>query len=257
MTISNGIALVEFIDSHRHNMWSMPRMRQLTELMSVLGADDSVRAVVLFSGADRSFGAGGDFHETMTFTGGDEVDIWIDHIADLYISCLRLDRPVIAAIDGYAIGIGLQIALTTDYRIGSDRCVLKMPEFELGIACTFGGYMLDKSIGRGAMQHMLMSCDEWSAEHALRDRLLHECVPAHQLLTTTMSRASRCADFAPAGFRTTKPNLNADYIEGLERTRVVSKAAHRAAFAAGDAQRKMRRVLGGKGRKPTSVREAV
>jgi enoyl-CoA hydratase/carnithine racemase len=241
---SDGVALVEFSEGHRHNMWSMPRMRELRTLVTELAGDDGVGALVLYSGDARSFGVGGDFHETATFRGGDEVDQWIDDITDLYVACLRVNRPVIAAIDGYAIGIGLQIALTADYRIGSSRSVLKMPEFELGIACTFGGYMLEKCVGRTVMQDMLLSCDPWPAERALRDHLLQEVVPTDQLLPAAVDRARRCAGFAPAGFRSTKPHLNAEFIEGLERVRVIGKAAHRTAFAAGAAQENMRRVLG-------------
>ncbi len=245
ISVSDGVALVEFNDSHRHNIWSMPRMAQLTQLLTAFSEDITVRSVMLFSGVGRSFGAGGSFHETSKFSGGDEVDIWIDHITDLYIASLRLDRPVIAAIDGYAIGIGLQIALTADYRIGSERCILKMPEFELGIACTFGGYMLEKTVGRSIMQKMLISCEEWSAERAVSDGLLHEVVPIDELRDMAFKRATHAATFAPAGFRNTKPFLSSDYIEGLNRTRVVGKQAHRAAFAAGDAQQKMKQIISG------------
>jgi enoyl-CoA hydratase/carnithine racemase len=243
VSVIEGTALVEFAQGHRHNFWSMARMRDLARLVTAFDADDDVRAVVLYGGLDRSFGAGGDFHETMTFRGGSEVDVWIDDITDLYVAILRLNRPVIAAIDGYAIGIGLQIALTSDYRIGSSSSIFKMPEFELGIACTFGSYMLEKSVNRAVMQNMLMTCDGWTAQRALSDNIVHEIVPANQLLSAALSRASRCADFAVAGFRSTKPHVNADYIEGLERVRIVGKSAHRAAFAAGDAQQKMRAAL--------------
>ncbi|MEU9982921.1 enoyl-CoA hydratase/isomerase family protein [Streptomyces sp. NPDC050856] len=244
VTVTDGVALVEFDDAHRHNPWSMPRMAGLTRLLTEFGRDDRVRSVVLFSGLGRSFGVGGSFHETAKFTGGDEVDAWIDQVTDLYIAALRLDRPLIAAIDGYAIGIGLQIALTADYRIGSSRCVLKMPEFELGIACTFGGFMLEKVVGRAVMQKMLMSCAEWDAGRSEQDNLLHEVVPAEDLRDAALRHAEHAAGFTAAGFRTTKPYLNASYIEGLERTRVAGKLAHRAAFAAGEAQRRMNRVIG-------------
>jgi enoyl-CoA hydratase/carnithine racemase len=244
VSVSGGVALVEFDDTHRHNPWSMPRMSELTRLLDQFGRDDDVRAVVLFSGVGRSFGVGGSFHETSTFTGGDEVDVWIDHVADLYLASLRLDRPVIAAIDGYAIGIGLQIALTADYRVGSTRCVLKMPEFELGIACTFGGYMLDRTVGRSVMQDMVMTCAEWDAGRANRERLVHEIVPATELKLTALRHAGHAAAFNPAGFRTTKRYVNSDFVEGIERTRVAGKKAHRAAFAAGEAQRRMKAVIG-------------
>lgn len=234
-----GVALIEFDDTERHNAWSMPRMAKLAGLE----ADQDVRAVVLFSGLGRSFGVGGDFHETVTFTGGDEVDEWIDHVTDVYVVALRLTRPLVASIDHYAIGIGLQLALTADYRIGSSRSIFKMPEFELGIACAFGGYMLEKTVGRAVMQRMLMSCDEWDAARVERDNLLHEVVPAENLREAALRRAKRAAAFTVAGFRSTKTYLSEELIAGLERTRVASKEAHRAAFSAGDARQNMNRIL--------------
>ncbi|MET8258423.1 enoyl-CoA hydratase/isomerase family protein [Micromonospora sp. NPDC005205] len=242
LDVSEGVAVVEFSEGHRHNMWSMPRMRALTGTVRELDAPD-VRAVVLFSGVDRSFGVGGDFHETSTFRGGDEVDEWIDHITDLYVACLQLNRPLVVAIDGFAIGIGLQIALTADYRVGSDRCVLKMPEFQVGIACTFGGYMLERSVGRSVMQQMLMSSGDWSAERSLQDKLLHDVVPVDRLLSVAVQRARSFAAYPTAGFRSTKPYLNREFVDGLEQLRVIGKQAHRAAFAAGEAQRNMRQVI--------------
>ncbi|BCJ61423.1 enoyl-CoA hydratase/isomerase family protein [Micromonospora endophytica] len=240
---AGGVAVVEFSEGHRHNMWSMPRMRALTAMMRDLG-DSEVRAVVLFSGVGRSFGVGGDFHETSTFRGDQEVDEWIDDITDLYVACLRFNRPLVAAIDGYAIGIGLQIALTADYRLGSDRCRLKMPEFQLGIACTFGGFMLQHSVGRAVMQQMLMSCEVWPAERSLRDQLLHEVTGPAELRDVAVERAATFAGYPTAGLRSTKPYLNAAYIAELERLRTIGKQAHRAAFAAGEAQRTMRQVIG-------------
>lgn len=243
ITFNDGVALVEFTDSHRHNLWSMPRMAQLASLLRQLDNDDAVRSVLLYSGEGRSFGAGGSFHETSTFKGGEEVDVWIDCVTDLYSAALQLTRPLIAAIDGYAIGIGLQIALTADYRIGSDRCVLKMPEFELGIACTYGGFMLEKIVGRSLMQNMLMSCAAWPAERALADGILHSVVDANQLRAIALEQAHRTAGFTSAAFRNTKTYLNRDFIAELEKTRVAGKQAHRAAFAAGEAQDRMKTVL--------------
>ena len=241
---ADGVAVVEFASGHRHNMWSMTRMRALTAIMREL-SESTADAVVLYSGADRSFGVGGDFNETAGFRGGDEVDVWIDHITDLYLACLRVNRPVVAAVDGYAIGIGLQLALTADYRLGSDRCLLQLPEFRVGIACTFGGFMVERTAGRAVMQHMLMSCDAWTAEQSRRDGLLHEIVPPSRLLETARDRALTFARYPAAGMRATKPYLNAEFVAGLERLRDIGKQAHRTAFAAGEAQRNMRRVIDG------------
>jgi len=72
---------------------------------------------VLTGGRDRSFSVGGDFNETSKFTGGDEVDHWVDNIINLHVAIAGISKPVIAAISGYAIGLGLQITLCCDIEL--------------------------------------------------------------------------------------------------------------------------------------------
>ena len=238
------IGLVEFSHAHSQNPFSRARMRELVGVMDEMDADDRVACVLLYGGSDRSFGAGGDFNEVSEFSGGDEVDAWIDDIADLYGKVASIRKPVVAAIDGYAIGIGLQIALCCDYRLGSTRSHLVMPEFRLGIACNFGGYMLEAVVGRSVMQHMLYTCEEWPADRAQRDRLLHEVTDPVDLLATALDRAGRIAGYTESAVQGTRSRVNAPFVEGLARVRREAKLAHRAAFAAGEAQVRMRRILG-------------
>lgn len=243
-TVREGaVEVVEFSEGHYNNPFPRWRMRELTELFTAIEEDPAVQAIVLYGGAGRSFCVGGDFNETSEFVGGDEVDAWIDDITDLYLALLSTTKPVVAAVDGYAIGVGLQMVLTTDYRIGSEACVLKMPEFDLGIACNFGGYMLTEVVGRSVMQNMLFSCEEWPARRALEDGLLHGLVAADRLRDHAVECATRFAGYSREPLRMTKPHLNARYIEGLNRVREEAKESHRRGFAVGAAQSKMRRVI--------------
>ncbi|MBT2525927.1 enoyl-CoA hydratase/isomerase family protein [Streptomyces sp. ISL-99] len=242
--LPGAVALVEFSEAHEQNPFSRARMRELTRLLRSLDADDSVACVVLTGGPGRSFGAGGDFNEVSEFTGGDEVDGWIDDITDLYTTIAGISKPVVAAIDGYAIGVGLQIALCCDFRIGSREAKLVMPEFRVGIACNFGGYMLETVVGRSVMQDMLYTCAEWPADRALADRLLHEVTEPAALLDRAVAHARRIADYTAAAVRSTRPRVNGPYIEGLVRVREEGKRSHRTAFSAGEAQQRMRRIIG-------------
>lgn len=240
----DGVAQVTFEGSHHSNAMSNGRMRALTGILRELEADDAVAAVVLHGGEGNSFAVGGDFHEVSHFSGGDEVDEWIDNITELYVASLEVTKPTVAAVEGYAIGIGLQLLLTCDYRVGADSSILRMPEFKVGIACNFGAFMLERSAGRSVMQHMLLSCDEWPAESSLRDGLLHQAVPAAEVLPTALARAAAFADYNPAAVRNTKPQMNRDYIQGLHVLRDNAKRSHRAGFASGRPQREMRRIVG-------------
>ncbi|MGP3969798.1 enoyl-CoA hydratase/isomerase family protein [Streptomyces sp. 6N223] len=209
-----------------------------------LNTDDTVNAVLLYGGTGRSFASGGDFNEVIEFTGGSEVDDWIDDIADLFVACLSVEKPLVAAIDGYAIGLGLEIALTADFRIASETAKLRMPEFALGTACNFGGYMLERVVGRSVMQRMLMTCEFWDTATAERDGLLHRVVPRSELESDAVAYTAQFARYNPAAFRSTKVFLNRDYIAGIRRLKEEAKASHRAGFASGRPQEIMATVIG-------------
>lgn len=240
----DGVALVQFTHAHEQNPFSRARMRELTRLMTGLDGDEQVRCVVLYGGAARSFGAGGDFNEVSEFSGGDEVDAWVDDITDLYSTIAGITKPVVAAIDGYAIGVGLQIALCCDLRVGSSTSKLVMPEFRVGIACNFGGYMLEATVGRSVMQEMLYTCAEWSAERALADGLLQDVAAPENLLENALGHAARIASYTAAAVQSTRARVNGPFVEGLRRVRDEGKRSHRAAFSAGEAQQRMRRIIG-------------
>jgi carboxymethylproline synthase len=242
--IGDGVLLAEFTGAHEQNPFSRARMRELTGLMRDIDADGEARCVVLYGGAGRSFGVGGDFNEVSEFTGGDEVNGWIDDITDLYTTIAAISKPVIAAIDGYAIGVGLQIALCCDYRVGSENTRMVMPELRVGIACNFGGFMLRHTVGTNVMQRMLYTCEEWPADRALTDGLLHEVQPSEQLLDRALDFARTLAGYTAAAVQGTRPRVNAPFVEGLERVRAEAKESHRKAFAAGEAQARMRRIIG-------------
>jgi enoyl-CoA hydratase/carnithine racemase len=220
------------------------RMRDLRTQLLELEADASVRAVVLRADEGKSFAVGGDFHEMRHFTGGKEVGVWTDHIADLCAAILDVTKPIVAAVDGHVIGIGLLIALTCDYRLGSESCSLRMPHFRLGMAGTLDGYILERSVGRPVMQQMLMSGESWSPEAALTDGLLHEVVPDKDLAHAALRRADRFATYNAPAFRSTKRHLNQGYVRGLRNAQRQARISQRAAFATGLPQRGMRRILG-------------
>lgn len=237
------VAVLEFDAAHEFNPFSMNRMRELQDLVRLLDADDEVGAIVLYGGEGRSFAAGGDFNETSEFEGGTDVDEWIDHITDLYTELVRGKKPIVSAIDGFCVGLGLQIAICGDYRIASERATLIMPELKLGIACTFGGYMLEALIGRSAMQSMVFSADPWPADVSLAHGLVHEVVDASAVRDRAIERAEAMASWTAAAVHGTRPQINEAFAEGLERCRVAGKSAHRSAFSAGEAQERMKAVL--------------
>ncbi|KPI04849.1 Enoyl-CoA hydratase/isomerase [Actinobacteria bacterium OK074] len=238
------VAVVVFAGPHHANALSGRRMRELLLLLKQLEADASVRGVVLRAEEGSSFTVGGDFHELERFTGGAEVDAWHDTVADLCVACLELTKPTVVALDGHVIGIGVLIALSCDYRIGSESCSLRMPHLQLGLAAVLVGYVLEHFAGRTVMQEMLLSGETWSPEDALHDGLLQRVVPDQDLATTALHLATRFASYDTPTFRATKQHLNRRYVEGLREVQRTARAAQRAGFESGLPQERMRRTLG-------------
>jgi enoyl-CoA hydratase/carnithine racemase len=219
-------------------------MRELLDLLRQLEDDPAVRGVVLRAEHGSSFTVGGDFHELARFTGGPEVDAWHDTLADLCLACLELTKPTVAALDGHVIGVGVLLALTCDYRIGSESCSLRVPHLQLGLTAALVGYVLERFAGRAVMQEMLLSGESWSPEDALHDGLLQRVVPDQDLAATALHLATRFAAYDAPAFRATKQHLNRPYAEGLREVQRTARAAQRAGFASGLPQERMRRILG-------------
>lgn len=242
-SIKNGILTIQFNHQHPSNPFSEALMEDVTE--SLLNAEENseVKAVILTGGMGRSFSVGGDFNETNTFNGGQEVDIWIDDIIRMYTSCLKLTKPTIAAVDKYAIGIGFQLALTCDWRIGSESCKFIMPELKNGIACTIGQYMLEKSLGNSAMLEIVYGCEAISLQKCFEYKLVNKITSSEKLYEEAYKQAEKLANYPMVSFRTTKRFISEAYIEGLNSIVMKTKQAHKTTFGQGEVQQFMRKII--------------
>lgn len=241
--LDDGILTISFNHSHYHNPFSRDLGYAVADALNEAENDLSVRAVIITGGIGRSFSVGGDFNEVSKLKGGAEVDKWIDDVVDLYMACLKLTKVSIAAIDNYAIGIGFQLAITCDVRIGTENCTFVMPELKHGIACTLGQYMLEKLVGRAAMLEVVYGCEEISCKKSLEYKLLKKVIPKENLLSEAVETARHFLSYPQVAFRKTKSLINASYIEGLTNVVAQTKRIHRAAFTDGHAQKFMQTVI--------------
>lgn len=204
----------------------------------------AIRALVLTGGKERSFCAGGDFHEVAQLSGSTAVAQFIDRWIEFYSTILKVTKPTVAAVDGYAIGVGFQVALCCDWRVGSPGTKLLMWELKHGIACTIGGYMLERVLGRAAMSDIVYGCEAvpipWAAEH----NLLHEVVHSRSIVERAVARAQILARFPEITFRRTKESINKRFIAGLCAIAPHAREAHVASAASEAVKSHLRRVLG-------------
>lgn len=228
---------------HPHNPFSADLEKAVAERLRKVNEDDSIRAVIITGGRERSFSVGGDFKEVSEFEGGAEVDQWIEDIIDMYTACLLVEKPTIAALDNFVIGIGFQLALCCDYRIATDRSQLIMPELKNGIACVLGQYMLEKMLGRAQMQQIVFDCEAVPHEDCLQLKLVNQFVPHEKLQRVTQDLAERLASYPEVAFRMTKKEMNTGFAEGLRNIVPIAQEVHRAAFRDKSAQRFMNKII--------------
>ena len=239
----HGTRIIQLNHGNKHNLINQAVEHALIRALHQADQDPSVHAVVIYGGSGRSFSAGGDFNEVSKLSDDHEVDNWIDRITALYSSLLKLKKPSVAAINGYAIGIGFQLAMMCDVRLMSHRSELRMPELKHGIGCAMGAAILDTLLPWNHMRDIVYGCESINGERALKIGLVNQVVHESALLSMSVSAASRLSLYPKTAFRATKEVINMVMLERLCVSALSTKKVHRAAFAAGDAQRHFQNIL--------------
>jgi enoyl-CoA hydratase len=163
--------------------------------------EDGIRAVVITGAGDRAFVAGADIGElaAQTPAGGREHALRGQHVLDLLE---HLGKPVIAAINGYALGGGCELAMACTLRIAADTARLGQPEINLGLIPGYAGTQrLARLVGAGRALELLLTGDHITAAEAHRIGLVNRVVPAADLMTEALALAMRLAGQAPLASR--------------------------------------------------------
>ena len=186
----------------------------LDDLNNVFDSIDqeTVRAVVLTGAGDKSFVAGADIGEMSTLTKA-EGEAFGKKGNDVFRKIETFPLPVIAAVNGFALGGGNELAMSCDFRIASENAVFGQPEVGLGITPGFGGTQrLARLVGAGYAKYMIYTARNIKADDAYRIGLVNQVVPAEELMATAEKLASIIAGNAPIAVRNCKKAVN----DGLE-----------------------------------------
>src|SRR5215831_17996193 len=163
--------------------------------------DDSARAVIVTGAGDKSFVAGADINElaVQTPTSGREHGLTGQHVFDLIEN---MGKPVIAAINGYALGGGCELAMACTLRIAADSARLGQPEIALGIIPGYAGTQrLPRLVGKGTAMEMILTGAPVGADEAQRIGLVNRVVPAADLMAEARKLAAQLASNAPIAMR--------------------------------------------------------
>jgi len=200
----DGIATVSLNRPEALNVYNIQMRDDLYEVLGAIRDDDEVRVGILKGAGDKAFCAGADLSEFLSAPPPVAArKIRFDR--DVWRLFLSIPQPLIAALHGYVLGSGLEIALCCDMRIAAADTQFGLPEMGLGIIPAAGGTQtLPRAIGRSRALEMLLTNRWISGQQAFQFHLVNRLVPGEELLATTEKMARRIASFNPAAVRCAK-----------------------------------------------------
>lgn len=190
--------------------------RQLmTELMNALEAfdrDDAVGAMVI-TGNEKAFAAGADIKEMADKSAPEMLEA--DHVA-VFGRMRAVEKPVIAAVSGWALGGGCEIAMSCDMIVASESARFGQPEITIGVIPGAGGTQrLPRAVGKALAMEMILNNRTLSAQEALQYGLVNRVVPVSDYLDEALKLADEIASRAPLAVRAAKKMINASYESSL------------------------------------------
>lgn len=193
----NAIGYVTIHRPEKLNALNRTVMEELGDCFEILQKDNEVRVVILTGAGDRAFVAGADINELAveTAVAGKENASRGQRVLDLIEN---LGKPVIAAINGFALGGGCELAMACGLRIAAENARLGQPEVRLGLIPGYGGTQrLPRLVGKCLALEMLLTGEPVTAQEAYRIGLVNQVVPASELLATAEKLAMKIIANAP------------------------------------------------------------
>jgi enoyl-CoA hydratase/carnithine racemase len=236
------IAIVTLNRPRVLNALSRALKAELSDALRRVRADETVRALVITGAGDRAFSAGQDLNEAKDLD-GPGAEEWVREYERLYEDFRVLDIPIVAAVSGWCMGAGCQLALLADIRISSDTAQYGMPEIRDGIPAIFGLGLLWNLVGMSRSVYLVLSGDTLDARQALEAGLTVKVVPPARLREEAEALATRLAAFAPLAMKANKEWARRLTTEHFRATARFCVEAQHLSFAAGDARRGMEAFL--------------
>ncbi len=222
---SATIAQITINRPEKLNALNKQTIQELHDAFEAAENNPEIRAIILTGSGEKAFVAGADISEFAAFSIEEGAQLAAHGQEILFDFVENLRTPVIAAVNGFALGGGLELAMACHFRIASENAKMGLPEVSLGVIPGYGGTQrLPQLIGKGKAMEMIMTAGMITAEEAKSYGLVNHVVPQAELLEFTNGIAQKILRNSPTAIGQAIKAVNASYKEGLDGFKTEIKA---------------------------------
>jgi enoyl-CoA hydratase len=245
-TVEEGVAMVTFNRPKALNAMNSETMGELADAVHTCRADDAIKALILTGAGDRAFVAGADIAQMQNFR-PQEVVSFMELGHETLRQIETMPKPVIAAVNGFALGGGTEISLACDIRFASEKAVFGQPEILLGIIPGWGGTQrLSRTIGIGRAKELILSGGQITARRAYEIGLVNRVFAPEELLPEARKFAVKLAGMPGFAVKMAKHSINFGYDLALDNACRLEVECCAQCFSTDDQKEGMSAFLGKK-----------
>lgn len=212
----NGIGQITINRPSKLNALNKDTIQELHNALESLENNEEIRAIIITGEGEKAFVAGADISEFANFSVEEGAQLAAQGQELLFDFVENMRTPTIAAVNGFALGGGLELAMACHFRIASDNAKMGLPEVSLGVIPGYGGTQrLPQLIGKGRAMEMIMTAGMIPADEAFRIGLVNHVVAQTELLDFTKGIAAKIMRNSPYAIGRAIKAINANYKEGV------------------------------------------
>ncbi|MFG6685433.1 enoyl-CoA hydratase/isomerase family protein [Mariniflexile sp. HNIBRBA6329] len=213
---NNGITTITINRPNKLNALNKETIEELHEAFNDEEEDDDTKVVILTGSGEKAFVAGADISEFADFNVNEGTKLAAKGQEMLFDFVENLSKPVIAAVNGFALGGGLELAMACHFRVASDNAKMGLPEVSLGVIPGYGGTQrLPQLIGKGRAMEMIMTASMIDANQALNYGLVNHVVPQEELLPLCEKIANKISNNSLVAISSAIRAINAYFEDGV------------------------------------------
>jgi len=215
-TKNNQIVTITINRPKQLNALNKQTIDELNMCLTHAEQDSDARVIILTGSGEKAFIAGADIKEFSDFSIEEGKALSAEGHSKLFNLVENLNTPVIAAINGFALGGGLELAMSAHIRVASDNARLGLPEVSLGVIPGYGGTQrLSQLTGKGKAMELILTAGMISSEEAYRIKLVNQVVPQNDLIESCQKIAKKILKNSPMAIKSAIISVNDGYKDGI------------------------------------------